>query len=65
MRRALVARGYGVRKLGEPAPVTPDTRFGIASNTKAMTAAALAILVDEGQIQWDDPVVKHMPAFRM
>jgi CubicO group peptidase (beta-lactamase class C family) len=59
------AKGYGVRKLGEPAPVTPDTLFGIASNTKAMTAAALAILADEGRIQWDDAVVKHMPAFQM
>ena len=59
------AKGYGVRKLGEPAPVTPNTLFGIASNTKAMTAAALAILVDEGKIQWDDQVVKHMPAFQM
>ncbi|MDP2998091.1 MAG: serine hydrolase [Bryobacterales bacterium] len=59
------SKGYGVRKLGEPAPVTPNTLFGIASNTKAMTAAALAILVDEGKIQWDDQVGKHMPAFQM
>ncbi|MBI4877139.1 MAG: serine hydrolase [Acidobacteria bacterium] len=60
-----LAKGYGVRKLGEPAPVTPNTLFGIASNTKAMTAAALAILVDEGKIQWDDPVTQHLPAFQM
>jgi len=36
--------------------VTPRTLFGIASNTKAFTAAALAMLVDEGKLRWDDPV---------
>jgi CubicO group peptidase (beta-lactamase class C family) len=58
-------KGYGVRKLGEPAPVDEQTLFGIASNTKAFTAAALAILVDEGKISWDDPVIKHLPGFQM
>src|SRR5215203_5564578 len=43
--KLVFAKGYGVRKLGESAPVTPDTLFGIASHTKAFTAAALAILV--------------------
>src|SRR5262245_37148466 len=56
-----IVKGYGVRKLGEPAPVDEQTLFGIASNTKAFTAAALAILVDEGKISWDDPVIKHLP----
>src|SRR5262245_44863922 len=60
-----LAKGYGVRKLGEPAPVDEHTLFGIASNTKAFTAAALAILVDEGKISWDDPVTKHLPGFQM
>ncbi len=59
------SKGYGVRKVGEAAPVTSNTLFGIASNTKAMTAAALAILVDEGKLRWDDPVVKYMPSFQM
>jgi len=45
--------------------VTPRTLFGIASNTKAFTAAALAILVDEGKLKWDDPVTMHLPAFQM
>src|SRR5262249_55334985 len=49
----------------EPAPVDEQTLFGIASNTKAFTAAALAILVDEGKIRWDDPVTKHLPGFQM
>ena len=58
-------KGYGVRTLGRTGPVGPHTRFAIASNTKAYTAAALAILVDEGKLGWDDPVVRHMPEFRM
>jgi CubicO group peptidase (beta-lactamase class C family) len=60
-----LVKGYGVRKLGEPALVDEQTLFGIASNTKAFTAAALAILVDEGKISWDDPVIKHLPGFQM
>jgi CubicO group peptidase (beta-lactamase class C family) len=59
------AKGYGVRKLGEPAPVNAHTLFGIASNTKAFTAAAVAILVDEGKLKWDDPVQKHLPGFQL
>jgi len=60
-----VARGYGVRKLGEPAPVTPRTLFGIASHTKAFTAAAVAMLVDEGKLKWEDRVIDHLPEFQM
>jgi len=63
--KVVLSKGYGVRKLGEPAPVTPETLFGIASNTKAFTAAALAMLVDEGKLQWDDRVVDHLPGFQM
>jgi CubicO group peptidase (beta-lactamase class C family) len=63
--RVVMAKGYGVRKLGEAAAVDAGTLFGIASNSKAFTAAALAMLVDEGKISWDDPVVKHLPAFQM
>jgi CubicO group peptidase (beta-lactamase class C family) len=63
--RVLAAKGYGVRKLGDPAPVDEATVFAIASNSKAYAAAALAILVEDGKLGWDDPVVKHMPDFRM
>jgi CubicO group peptidase (beta-lactamase class C family) len=63
--QVLVARGYGVRELGTPAPVDGRTLFGIASNTKIMTATALAILVDEGKLQWDAPVVRYLPWFQM
>ena len=63
--KVVLAKGYGVRKLGEPTPVDENTLFGIASNTKAFTAAALAMLVDEGKISWDDAVTKHLPAFQL
>jgi len=63
--RVVVAKGYGVRKLGEPAKVDEKTLFGIASNTKAFTATALGLLVEEGTIEWDAPVVRYLPAFAM
>jgi len=63
--KVALTKGYGVRRLGEPAPVDEQTLFGIASNTKAFTAAALAILVEDGKISWDDPVTKHLPGFQM
>src|SRR3954470_21619344 len=63
--RLVTAKGYGVRKLGDPAPVDAKTLFGIASNTKAFTATALGILVDEGKLRWDAPVIDYLPWFQM
>jgi CubicO group peptidase (beta-lactamase class C family) len=63
--RVVLARGYGVKKLGAAGPVTPRTRFGIASNTKLFTSTALGILVDEGKIEWDAPVIRYLPSFAM
>ncbi len=63
--KVVLAKGYGVRKLGEPAPVDERTMFGIGSNTKAFTTAALAMLVDEGKISWDDSVYQRLPDFQM
>ncbi|MEJ7806996.1 MAG: serine hydrolase domain-containing protein, partial [Telluria sp.] len=63
--RVVAARGFGVRKLGEAAPVDGKTLFEVASNSKVFTAAALAMLVDEGKLAWDDPVTKHLPDFQM
>jgi CubicO group peptidase (beta-lactamase class C family) len=57
--------GHGVRELGSDKPVTPDTLFAIGSCTKAFTATALALLVEEGKADWDDPVRKHLPWFRL
>lgn len=59
------AKGYGVRTHGENTPVNAQTLFQIASNTKAMTAAALAILMDDGLLSWNDKVTQHIPEFRM
>ena len=63
--KLVYAKGYGVRKLGSPEKVDENTLFGIASNTKAFTAAALAMLVDDGKISWDDPVIKYLPSFHL
>ena len=63
--RVVLAKGYGVRKLGDPAPVDARTLFGIASNTKVFTATALGLLVEEGKIAWDAPVVDYLPWFMM
>jgi CubicO group peptidase (beta-lactamase class C family) len=63
--KIVVAKGYGVRKLGESTPVDEFTQFAIGSNTKAFTTAALATLVDQGKLSWDDPVYQRMPGFVM
>ena len=59
--RVVYLKGLGVKRLGDPDPVTPDTIFPMASCTKPFTALALARLVDEGTIGWDDLVHKHLP----
>ena len=61
--RVVFSRAYGVRELDKPAPATTRTLFAIGSTTKAMTAAGLAMLVDEGRLRWDDPVIRHLPGF--
>ena len=61
----IYARGFGVRALGRPERVDEHTLFAIASTTKAMTAAALGMLVDEGRLDWDDHVVEHMPSYQL
>ena len=63
--KVVVAKGYGVRKMGDPTLVDEFTMFGIGSNTKAFTTAALATLVDEGKLSWDDPVYQRLPGFVM
>ncbi|WP_306352846.1 serine hydrolase [Flavobacterium sp. '19STA2R22 D10 B1'] len=59
------AKGYGVSSLTTHKKVDENTLFGIASNSKAFTCAALAILVDEGKIKWDDKVIQYIPDFKM
>jgi microsomal dipeptidase-like Zn-dependent dipeptidase len=55
----------GETRVGSGQPITRDTLFKIASNSKAMTASLLARLVQSGKLRWDDPVARHLPAFRM
>ena len=62
--KTVFEKGYGVRRLGSPERVDEHTLFGIASNTKAFTTAALAMLVEDGKLQWDDPVQAHLPGFQ-
>lgn len=59
------ARTRGELVAGSGTPIDTASLFKIASNTKAMTVALLARLVEQGRLQWDDPVVKHLPDFRM
>jgi len=59
------ARGYGLRKVGAGDQVDAHTRFAIGSTTKAMTAAALAMLVDDGKLRLDDRVIDHIPEFQL
>lgn len=63
--KVLFQQGWGVRSIGDNTRVDEHTRFQVASNSKAMTAAALAILVDEGKLSWDDRVIDHLPWFRL
>ena len=63
--KVVFAKGFGTSNLNTNAKVNKDTLFGIASNTKAFTSAALAKLVDEGKLSWDDRVIDHLPEFRL
>jgi CubicO group peptidase (beta-lactamase class C family) len=63
--RTIWAGGLGVKERGKPDPVSPDTLFIAASNTKALTTLLLAQLVDEGKMRWDQPVTELFPAFKL
>lgn len=60
----ILTRGYGIRSVSGSA-VDEHTLFAIASNTKAVTCAALSILIDEGKVKWDEPVRTYLPDFRL
>lgn len=63
--KVVFQKGFGVRELGKPEKVDENTLFAIASNTKAFTTASLAILVDEGKLNWNDKVSKYLPDLQM
>ncbi len=63
--QVVLSKGYGIRKTGGGQRVDEHTLFPIASNSKAFTATALGILAERGQLKWDDPVIDHLPWFRL
>lgn len=63
--RVILSRGYGIREVGKPEPVDEHTIFAIASCSKAFTAAALAMLVDEGKVRWNDKATRYLPGFQL
>jgi len=63
--KTVLAKGYGERRRGRGEPVDEHTLFAIASNSKNVTAACLAILVDEGKVKWDDPIKTYLPDFTL
>jgi CubicO group peptidase (beta-lactamase class C family) len=63
--KVIHAKGYGVRSLNSSQKMDANTLFGIASNSKAFTATALGILIDEGKLKWDDKVTDYIPEFKL
>jgi CubicO group peptidase (beta-lactamase class C family) len=63
--RVVMTRGFGIREFGKAARVDEYTIFALSSMGKAFAAAAAAVLVDEGRLRWDDPIVDHLPWFQM
>ena len=63
--KIVISKGYGVTNINTQQKVDGNTLFGIASNSKAFTTAALGMLVDEKKINWDDKVIQYIPEFKM
>ncbi len=63
--RIVYLKGFGVKELGKPEPVTPRTVFALASVSKAFCAATVGLMVDEEKMAWDDPVRRHLPGFAL
>ena len=63
--KLIYSKGFGVRSLISKQPMDDTTLVGIASNSKGFTCTALAILADEGKLNWDDKVSKYIPEFQM
>ena len=61
----IFSKGYGTRNVNTGDPVDGNTLFAIASNSKSFTSAALAILIDEGKLSWDDKVRDYLPWFEL
>lgn len=63
--KTLLLEGFGVRELGKQDKLTADTVFPLASCSKAFTTTLLAMLADDDELNWDDPLRKHLPGFKL
>jgi CubicO group peptidase (beta-lactamase class C family) len=63
--KILLSEGFGYRDLEKKLPATANTQFAIGSSTKAFTTLCMAILADQGKLEWDKPVVNYLPDFQM
>lgn len=63
--KIVYAKGHGVRSLTNQKEMNENTLVGVASNSKGFTCFALAMMVDEGKLNWDDKVRKYIPEFQM
>lgn len=63
--KIVLAKGYGLANIETGEKVNSATNFGIASNSKAFTTTAIALLIDQGKLNWDDKVKQHIPEFKM
>ena len=61
----IYAHGFGMSDLEKQTPVTPETTFAIGSSTKAFSSALVGMMVDEGKLDWDDPISKYLPDFNL
>ncbi len=61
----IFSKGYGVKDITTKEPADANSLFAVASNTKAFTASAIGLLIDQGKLTWDDKVVDHLPWFKM
>ena len=61
----ILAKGYGFRDVENKIPMTADTLLAIGSASKAFTTFAMGILVDEGKLDWENPVRNYIPWFRL
>jgi CubicO group peptidase (beta-lactamase class C family) len=63
--KVILAHGFGVANVEKETPVTPETIFAIGSSTKAFTSTLVGMLVDEGKMDWDDPMTRYLPYFQL
>src|SRR2546430_7849416 len=59
--KLVFAKGYGYRDYEKKLPITPNTMYAIASNTKLFTSVAAGFLVEEGKLTWDRPIRESVP----